>query len=80
LPQNPQRQVHALLGVFVLRKTRRLKIDTAVNLTEFYTLLNFWELPKTDLRKITTTEEEKKLFSKRCGFHEFLKNKTHNLF
>jgi hypothetical protein len=39
LPQNPQRQVHALLGNLLAYRTMAEK-DATANIPNFYTLLN----------------------------------------
>jgi hypothetical protein len=39
--QSPTSPLHALLGVFVLCKTRWLKKDNSANMTRFYTTLFF---------------------------------------
>ena len=44
--QNPQRQVHALLGASTERKTHWLKKNGTTELAKFYTQLDFWQTPK----------------------------------
>jgi len=39
--------LHAVLGVFVLRKALCPTQDTTVNLTKFYTQLNLWQSPRS---------------------------------
>ena len=47
MPQNPTRQVHALLGAVELEDTLTVK-DLPANLTKFYNELGFLPKPKRD--------------------------------
>jgi hypothetical protein len=46
--QNPQRQVHALLGNLNAYQNDGRKKDTTANLINFYTQFKFWQLPIID--------------------------------
>jgi len=46
MPQNPTRQVHALLGMCDERKTRQLKKNSTANFINFYAQFIFRQLQK----------------------------------